>query len=49
MALRAEMINLVWLQFVKKFHQIHRVAQVPLMQKHSDSVDVGIGVKMIDA
>jgi len=49
MALRAQMINFIRLQFVKKLHQIHRVAEVPVMQKHSNAVDVGISVKMVDA
>ena len=45
----AEMVNFVRLQIVKKLHQINRVAQVSVMQKQSHAVDVGIGVKMINA
>ena len=48
-ALCAEMINLVRLQFVKKLHQIDRIAEVAVMKKHSDVVNVRIGVEMIDA
>src|SRR6266480_6911380 len=48
-ALRAQMIDLVRLQFVKKLHKIHRVAEVSVMQKQSHTVYVWISVKMINA
>src|SRR5882724_7988930 len=48
-ALRAQMIDLVRLQFVKKLHKIHRVAEVPVMKKHSHPVYVWISVKMINS
>ena len=43
------MINFVRLQFVKQLHEIDRVAQIAVVQKHPNAVDVRIGVKMIDA
>src|SRR6476660_9679295 len=48
-ALRAKMINFVRLQFVKELHQIHRVAEVPIMQKQSYIVYVWISVDMINS
>ena len=48
-ALCTEMINFVRLQFVKKLHQIDRITEVAVVQKHSNVVNVRIGVKMIDA
>src|SRR5882724_1049017 len=48
-ALRAQMIDLVRLQFVKKLHKIHRVAEVSVMQKQSHTVYVWISVKMINS
>ena len=48
-ALRAQMINFVRLQFVKKLHKIDRIAEVAVVKKHSDVVNVRIGVEMIDA
>ena len=48
-ALRGEMINFVRFQFVKQLHQVNRITQVAEVQKHADTIDVRIGVKMIDA
>src|SRR5207247_2946730 len=48
-ALRAQMIDLVRLQFVKKLHKIHRVAEVPVMQQHSHNGYVWISVTMINS
>src|ERR1700686_3641396 len=42
------MINLIRLQFVKKLYEVYRVAEVPVMQKQSHAVHVGISIKMID-
>src|SRR5215831_10258833 len=47
-ALRTEMINLIRLRRVKKFHQTHRVAEISVVQEHSDAVYMGIGVEMIN-
>ncbi len=49
MALRGEVVNFVRLQLVNQFHQVDRVAQVAVVQKHPHAVDVRIGIKMIDA
>ena len=43
------MVNFVRLQLVEQLHQIHRIAQVAVVQEQPDAVDVRIGVKMIDA
>src|SRR6266576_4474325 len=48
-ALCAEMINFVRFQFVKELHEIDRIAEIAVMQEHSDVVHVRIGVEMIDA
>src|SRR4029077_10916221 len=48
-ALRAQMIDLVRLQFVKKLHKIHRVAEVAVMQKQSYIVYVWISVEMVNS
>jgi hypothetical protein len=48
-ALCTEMINLVRFQFVKKLHQIDRIAEISVVEKHSDAVHVRIGVEMINA
>ena len=47
-ALRREVINLVRLQLVNQFHEIHRIAQIAVVQKQAHAVDVRIGIKMID-
>ena len=49
MALCAEMVDFVRLQFVKKLHKVHGVAEVSVMQKQSYAIDVRISVQMIDA
>ena len=48
MALRTEMVNLLRLKFVEQLYQVHRVRQIAVVQEHSHTVDVRIGVKMID-
>src|SRR6188472_2605431 len=48
-ALRAQMIDLVRLQFVKKLHKIHGVAEVSIMQKQSHVVYVWISIEMINS
>ena len=45
----AEMVNFVRLQVVNQLHQIHRIAQVAVVQEHPDAVDMRIGIKVIDA
>ena len=42
-------VDLDWKEFVKKLHKIHRVAEVPVMQKQSHIVYVWISVKMINS
>ena len=49
MALRAEVINFVGLQFIKQLHEVYRVGQIAIMKEQPDPVDVRVGVKMIDA
>ncbi len=49
MALRAEMVNFVRLQFVEQLHQAHRVTEISEMEKHAHAVDMRVGVEMIDA
>src|SRR5262249_24739901 len=48
-ALCTEMINLVRFQFVKKLYQINGIAEVAVMEEHSDTIYVRIGVEMINA
>ena len=43
------MVNFVWLQFVKKLHKIDRITEIPVMQKQSYVVYVGISVEMINS
>jgi len=48
-ALCAEMINLIGLQFIKKLYKIHRIAEITVMQEHSDPVHVRVGVEVVNA
>lgn len=49
MALGAEIVDFIWSQLVEQFHHLRGVGQIAVMQKQTGSVDVGIGVKMVDA
>src|SRR5712691_8942227 len=49
MALRAEMINFVRLQLIEQLYQVHGIAQVAEMQKQAHTIDMRIGIKVIDA
>src|SRR5262249_25706517 len=48
-ALCTKMINLVRFQFVKKLYQIKRVAEVAVLDEHSEAIYVVISVEMINA
>ena len=48
-ALRGQMINFVRLQLVQEFNEVDRITKVAHVQKKPHAVDVGVGVKMIDA
>jgi hypothetical protein len=49
MALRAEVINFVRLQLVEKLHKVDRIAEVAVVEEHSNAIHVGISVQVIDA
>src|ERR1700730_8390359 len=48
-ALRAQMVDLVRLQFIKKLHQMDRISQITVVKKEPDSVHVWILVQMVNS
>jgi hypothetical protein len=49
MALGTEIVDFVGSQIIEQFHHLRGVGQIAVMQEQTGSVDVGIGVKMVDA
>jgi hypothetical protein len=48
-ALRAQMVDLVRLQLIKKLHQVDRISQITVMKKEPDSVHVRILVQVVNS
>jgi hypothetical protein len=48
-ALRPQMIDLIWLDLIDQFHQMHRIGEISVVKEEFHPVNVRILVEMVDA
>ncbi len=49
MALRPQMIDLIWLDLIDQFHQMDGIGEISVMKEEFHPVNVRILVEMVDA